>query len=172
MPNARTLLDCQPNDHRRGIVGKCWIADLVVDETQLWFLAQTQDGLDHIRAVIPTDPRNAHDGVGCAKCALAGKLGFAVHTCWVWNVGLYVWRSFGSVKHIVGRDVHNVRANGVRSRSDVCGCRSVNKHGLVWVALASVNSGPCSGVNYNVWFSLTDRGVYSLLVRDVEAFVR
>jgi hypothetical protein len=65
-----------------------------------------------------------------------------------------------------------VRANGVRSFSDVRGCRSVNKHGLVWVALASVNRSPCSGVNYNVWFSLTDRGVYSLLVRDVEAFVR
>ena len=65
-----------------------------------------------------------------------------------------------------------MRANGVRSRSDVRGCCSVNEHGLVWVALARVDCSPCSGVNYNVWFCLTDRGDDSLFVCDVEAFVR
>jgi hypothetical protein len=65
-----------------------------------------------------------------------------------------------------------VRANCVRSGSDERGCRSVNEHGLVRVALARVDRSPCRGVNDNVWFCLTDCGDDSLLVRDVEAFVR
>ena len=143
-------------DQRRGeVAGVCGTAELVVDYRDLVALgAEPQHRVDEVLAVRAEHPRGADDRVrrrrGGLDGALAGELRAPVGADRAGRRGFLVGRGRVAREHVVGRDVHDVRAHLGRRRRDVAGAVAVDQRRLRLGGLGAVDVGPGGAVDHRV----------------------
>ena len=144
-------------------------APLVVDEGQVRARRrEAQHQLDHVVAVLATDPRRAHDGRVGPGQPLALELGLAVHGLRVRRVVLAIRAIERAVEHVVGADVHEMRVDLLRHGGEVADRVGVDRTGDLDVRFTGVDGGVGRGVDHRIRPGVEDRRPDGRRVGDVE----
>ena len=168
--DARPAVDGESVKRWRQVGGERGLAALVVDEREglIGIRRETQHQLDHVVAVLPAHPRRSSDRRTRPRRQLAGELRAAVHRLRVGDVVLAIRAVERAVEHIVGADVHEVRAHEFAGRRQVPDRIAVHRKGHGLVGLTGVDGGVGSSVDHRIRTDFVEQPANGVGIGDVE----